>query len=444
MGNGGTSRLRDIFCFMKGLLERNDARKSPPPAMMLPMSHFLLFGNHPRLSLAEYRAVRPALGDAPQLMAQGAVVEDPDWDGAWLMEQLGGTVKLGDVVLSCPLEELTAERLADLCKERPRGKDVDFGCSVIGGTPGARRGLERLPLHLKRALKTHGVKSRWVTSKDSPNLSPAAVAKLKLTTEGYDFVLLAEGPAGPDSVTRRKMVHVGLTTHVQNADAWSARDYGRPARDDENGMLPPKLARVMVNLARTEHGQALLDPFCGSGTVLMEAALATGAAAIIGSDIAEKQAAASEANTEWLVAQGILTRKDRERIRVFQSDVKKIADHRVRGVDRVVTEGDLGPPLRGNEPQKQLDKNRERIETLWRDTLRALRPLLAPGARLVTCWPSFKTSHGLARVNLNDALGGLGYRLINPLEGWDPSGAPLIYHREGQRVARRIVVMEKH
>ncbi len=397
------------------------------------MHHFLVFGNHPRLSLAEYRAVRPQMKEAPRLMAHGAIVEDADWDGARLMEQLGGTVKLGDIVLSCDADELTAEKLADLCKERPRGNDVAFGCSVIGGTPGVRRSLERLPLHIKRALKSHGVKSRWVTSKDSPSLSPAAVAKLKLTTEGYDFVLLADG----------KTVHVGLTTHVQNADAWSARDYGRPARDDENGMLPPKLARVMVNLARVEDGQTLLDPFCGSGTVLMEAALATGAQAIIGSDVAEKQTLSSEKNTAWLVEQGILTNKDRERIRAFHSDVKKIADHKLPSIDRVVTEGDLGPPLRGSESQKQLDKNKELIETLWRETLRALHPMLSKGARLVVCWPSFKTSHGLSRVNMNDDLSGLGYRLINPLDGWDNTEAPLIYHREGQRVARRIVVMEK-
>lgn len=398
------------------------------------MKHFLVFGTHPRLSLAEYRSLRPEMTAAPRLMANGCVVEDPGWDGQGLMDRLGGTVKLGDIALTMPADELDADRLADLCAERPRGNDVAFGCSVVGGTPGVRRALERLPLHVKRALKSRGIRSRWVTSKDSPALSPAAVAKLELTTKGYDFVLLAEG----------KDVHVGLTTHVQDADAWSARDYGRPARDDEAGMLPPKLARMMVNLARIGDGMTLLDPFCGSGTVLMEAALTTDATHIIGSDANAKQVDATNRNTDWLVVQGVLKPDDRARTKTFVSDVKSLGSHLTpMTVDRVVTEGDLGPPLRGSEPQKQLDKNREAVERLWHDALTSLHPLLKTNARLVVVWPSFKTSTGLARVKMDDEVATLGYRVANPLAGWDDTGAPLIYHREGQKVARRIVLLEK-
>ena len=88
------------------------------------MKRFLVFGNHPRLSLAEYRALRPALTDTPHLMAHGAVIEDdPDWNGQQLMEQLGGTVKLGDVVLTCEADELDAERLAQICVDHPRSQD---------------------------------------------------------------------------------------------------------------------------------------------------------------------------------------------------------------------------------------------------------------------------------------------------------------------------------
>lgn len=266
-------------------------------------------------------------------------------------------------------------------------------------------------------------------------LSPAAVAKLKLTTEGYDFVILPEGTN----------VHVGLTTHVQDADAWSHRDYGRPIRDDENGMLPPKLARMMVNLAQVKDGDTIIDPFCGSGTVLMEAVLATAASKIIGSDLEAKQVASTERNISWMAeTAGILTRASRERIHTFTSDVRTIRDHLTSDtINAVITEGSLGPPLRGHEYQDQLDKNKVTIEALWKDALTALHPTLAVGARLVICWPSFKTSNGLARVGLDAEVDALGYRLMNPLEGWDASNGPMVYHREKQRVARRIVVLER-
>lgn len=37
--------------------------------------------------------------------------------------------------------------------------------------------------------------------------------------------------------------------------------------------MPPKLARVMVNLAQPKKGDLLLDPFCGTGSMLIEAGL---------------------------------------------------------------------------------------------------------------------------------------------------------------------------
>jgi tRNA G10 N-methylase Trm11 len=367
-------------------------------------------------------------------MANGAVVDDDHWNGERLMEQLGGTVKLGDIVLSCPAKDLTPEHLATLMQERPRGTDVDFGCSVIGGSPGVRRQLERLPLHLKRALKTQGVKSRWVTSKDSPSLSPAAVAKLQLTTRGYDLVLLVDG----------MNVHVGLTTHVQNADAWSTRDYGRPCRDDENGMLPPKLARMMVNLAGVRSGDTLLDPFCGSGTVLMEATLATDAAQIIGSDIAPKQIEDTKKNISWLIQNHVLHAEDDDRITIHVADATNIEKMLApTSISRVISEGDLGPPLRGSEKLGVIEKNRDAVTELWKKTLTSLRPCLTNDARLVLIWPSYKTTHGIARVKLDDDCTRLGYRIVNPLAGWDNTGAPLVYHREGQHVARRIVILER-
>ena len=37
--------------------------------------------------------------------------------------------------------------------------------------------------------------------------------------------------------------------------------------------MPPKLARCMVNLAKPKTGELVLDPFCGTGSMLIEAAL---------------------------------------------------------------------------------------------------------------------------------------------------------------------------
>ncbi|MEM2815934.1 MAG: DNA methyltransferase [Candidatus Bathyarchaeia archaeon] len=47
--------------------------------------------------------------------------------------------------------------------------------------------------------------------------------------------------------------------------------------------MPPKLARGMVNLARAKAGKLVFDPFCGTGSILIEAALV--GCRIIGVDV---------------------------------------------------------------------------------------------------------------------------------------------------------------
>lgn len=49
------------------------------------------------------------------------------------------------------------------------------------------------------------------------------------------------------------------------------------------GSMSPKLARCMVNLSRVTEGQLLLDPFCGTGGILIEAGLI--GCKVVGSDI---------------------------------------------------------------------------------------------------------------------------------------------------------------
>lgn len=395
------------------------------------MNHFAVFGTHPRLSLAEFHAIKPSL-PSPITIGAAALFEEEAWNGASLMQLLGGTTKLGDLVGSIPLDELNGDRLADLLDWQADGA-IDFGCSLFAESKNTHKRFQRLPLLLKKALKERGLSSRWVTGKEGEDLSPAAVAKMHLDETGHDVCIFVHNG----------IAHVGITTHVQDADAWSLRDYGRPARDDENGMLPPKLARMMVNLAAITSGETMLDPFCGSGTILMEAALATDARHLIGTDLAAKQITDTQRNVSWLVAQSILSATDAQRIETHTHDARMLSQIIKRDtIDAVVTEGYLGPMLRGHESQHILQRNADDITDLWKKTLTELRPLVTAHARLVCVWPAFKTAPGTARVNLENDIDALGYRLVDPFTGWEVPTGPLLYHRAGQKVMRRIALIE--
>lgn len=392
------------------------------------MLHFAIFGIHPRLSLAEFRALKSAI-PAPICIGNGALFDDSEWDGAELMNTLGGTVKLGDVIATVSAEELNGRRIAEELGSRIGDKAIDFGLTVIGS-----KRFMKLPIEFKRALKSRGIASRWVTGKEGSEIAPAAIAKMNLTSKGFDLCVFVDGSDA----------HIGVTTHVQDADAWSLRDYGRPARSEAKGMLPPKLARMMVNLAMipTTH-VTLLDPFCGSGTILMEAALSRKDVALIGSDNDQTQIADTKKNNSWLMEKNILSENDEKRITVFLSDARHLSQKlEPNSVHRVVSEGYLGPLLHGSESLLALKRNAKEISDLWIETLTELRPLLTKDARLVCVWPAFKTTGGVVRVDLEQDIPAIGYATVDPFAGWNIQPGPLLYHREGQRVMRRIVIIE--
>jgi tRNA (guanine10-N2)-dimethyltransferase len=63
------------------------------------------------------------------------------------------------------------------------------------------------------------------------------------------------------------------------------------------GSMSPKLARCMVNLSRVTEGQLLLDPFCGTGGILIEAGLI--GCKVVGSDVYWKMKNGTSINLDY-------------------------------------------------------------------------------------------------------------------------------------------------
>lgn len=63
------------------------------------------------------------------------------------------------------------------------------------------------------------------------------------------------------------------------------------------GSMSPKLARCMVNLSRVKKGDLLLDPFCGTGGILIEAGLI--GCKVVGSDMYWKMKNGTAINLEF-------------------------------------------------------------------------------------------------------------------------------------------------
>ena len=155
---------------------------------------------------------------------------------------------------------------------------------------------------------------------------------------------------------------IGITRSVQPFDEFSRRDYGRPNRDPRSGMLPPKLAQIMINLSRTQKTATLLDPFCGSGTIIQEALL-MGYTQVIGSDISQSAVENTKTNLAWLKLKAQ---------QLIVSNVAALAKHvPAQSIDAVVTEPYLGPPLLGNVPLEHIKNTLHTLAALYHDAFGA-------------------------------------------------------------------------
>jgi tRNA G10 N-methylase Trm11 len=414
------------------------------------MKYFFLLGSNPTLSLAELSAVF-ALGEnlgykAELVGKQNVLVLDLEESIATsaLIKKLGGTIKIGIIDSEVkPTPATILPTLKNLVKGiTPVGK-FKFGISYYGEN---KLNTKVLGMELKKFLKESDISSRWVTSKET-ELSSVVVGQNKLTTSGKEFVLLQAND---------KLL-IGYTLAVQPFKELSFRDYGRPARDDLSGMLPPKLAQIMINLTginvETRHGASLLDPFCGSGTILTEAIL-MGFKNLIGSDISKKAIEDTKKNVEWVAKNYKLQTlptclPDRQagrqvtNYKLFNKSASQISQVlKSNSIDAIITEPYLGPQ-RG---RIDFNKVKHELEKLYSESFAEFKKILKPSGKIVMIWPVFSETAKLSFLSPNLS----GFKICSPI----PSEFlkyksiklternTIIYNRPGQKVWREVVILQ--
>jgi len=386
------------------------------------MKMFAILGLHPELSLTELETVTKAKAD--QSSDQVAIFES-DAHIQELQSTLGGTQKIGEVLGTVKDHQEIQKHLRALILDHEIDGKLKFGISVYDlGSPKRTKEIQKyihkVGISLKKEIKDSGQSVRLVTSKD-PVLSTVVVAKNKLVSKGIEFVLLVDAAE----------IQIGITKSVQDFEDWSHRDYDRPGRDAKSGMLPPKLARIMINLAGVDPKPSyLLDPFCGSGTILMEASL-LGFDNVIGSDISQKAIDDTSDNMHWLSKEQYRV-ADNTLICETATELTKHLDK--NSIDVIVTEPFLGNPRSGNERVQDIEHAIEALTKLYESSFKELDKILKPGGVVVVASPIHFVKEREFSVPTIKILQKLGYT---------PMQRPLLYKREQQHLGRNILVYKK-
>jgi len=150
-----------------------------------------------------------------------------------------------------------------------------------------------------------------------------------------------------------------------------------------------KLARCMVNLAHAKSGKTVLDPFCGTGTTLLEAAL-IGCEAI-GIDVQRRMAEGTRRNlAQFGLNSGIIV-----------ADARKLPFTKI---DAVVTDPPYG---------KSATTLKASTKTLVENILSTTKTLLRKGQRICIALPIMVNQQGQVEHMSKDLAGfveGLGFK----------------------------------
>ena len=338
-----------------------------------------------------------------------------------IVMDLGGTIKIGEVKTRFPTETI---KEAVLKKNKQAKSEIIESLVLSGIVDGIAKSEEKVLFGvsvyctestlrsssmciqrfvgsaLKDELADLGKKSKFMgfsNERKQAQLSHVEVLKKNLV-ENKAEVLFCIG---------RNETFVASTVAVHNPFEFQKRDIYKPNQRKIFGM-PPRIARIMVNLSACAPGLVLLDPFCGVGTILQEALLER--AMVVGMDVNPWCIKATSENLEWLVREYGLEGSD---FRVLQGDVSKLVEKiGQEAVDCIVCEPDLGPALRQVPTGPYAEKIIEKLKPLYFGFLEQAYRALKPSGRLVLVTPYIKTRSGQSvTMPIGEKLEHLGFKV---------------------------------
>lgn len=372
-------------------------------------------GSHPELSLAELRIV---FGKKEIKRWLGIALFDlttEEVSGQYF--KLGGVPRYGNVIAELQEEKDMAPHLLPVLKESlSKVERKEYILSLYG-------------VHANKRMLHHDLKDQLSGVKydgkfEEPQHAPAVSAHV-LQRGGHEY----------SAISHEKKVYVIKTEQVQDAKFWSIIDAERPSRDMKIGMLPAKLARMMVNLTGIQSDGLLWDPFVGQATIAMQGAVLN--IPVLGTDKSGLSITKAKENMTWLVKKGLVSQAKHQ---FYAETIEKVKldPH----VTAIATEPFLGKPhFKPFTSEFLAKKEWQTINRLYGTLLQQASRLLRKGQRLVFVKPVFAF------------LANNGGRWYNPPLSASPDAwkvpellkdlGSLLWVQRDNVVGREIVILEK-
>jgi len=373
---------------------------------------------------------------------------DLDIRVAQMMKILGGTIKIFKII--GPMTNNIKSTLENYIENNLK-KEGKFNFALSSySTKFDQRRINSLGLEMKKDFKGK-YSSRFVQLREGKEVSTILSLKSKLVDEGFEFGLFNES--------------IGILVATTDPVEWSVRDYEKPAGDKYSGMLPPKVARMMINLALGCHSRLdlesrkvtgldprvkpeddkasclVVDPFCGSGNILLEAMVL--GCDVFGSDVSAKAVRDSQENVEWLEQ----SQNYKAKVKIITADatsadfISLIENYKFKIANydcmAVVCEPYLGEPKKYKPSLSAARGEYKKIKEIYLNFFNNLLALQTNKMSLTFCivFPLVETIEGTQYSLYRDCVDEI--KKI----GYTELRFPLIYGRDYQVVKREIALL---
>lgn len=416
-----------------------------------------ILGRQPELGLAELESL---YGAAALRRVSEHVVCIKAPDSSIVFARLGGSTRLARIVsvVQSSNWKVVEKELASLARKGTLSSlaigKLHLGISAYGFSLTPAK-IQATALTLKKMLRS-SARSVRVVPNTEVELNTAQVLHNQLATDkGVELLVVADGAR----------TIIAKTTAAQDIDSYTLRDRGRPKRDARVGMLPPKLAQIIINLAvgplnkdslaqlakiparkPVPHAfvdQTILDPFCGTGVLLQEAMLM--GYEVIGTDLEPRMITYSKQNLAWISEQYQRELPDYTLeagdATSFDWGQSVAPEKSAPFLDFVACETYLGRPFTTAPPRDVLEQTVSDVNVIVRKFLANIYPQLEPGTRLCLAVPAWQLQPNVFRhLPVVDSLEEMGY---NQLSFEHVLSSQLLYYREDQIVARELLVLTR-
>ncbi|MHA1902420.1 MAG: TRM11 family SAM-dependent methyltransferase [Candidatus Thorarchaeota archaeon] len=252
------------------------------------------------------------------------------------------------------------------------------------------------------------------------------------------------------AVFTEQKLYFAKTVVVYDSMLQQYRDESRPYISSEIS-TSPKICRTLLNLAGARSGDTVLDPFCGTGTLLMEAALLD--MKCIGIDYEGDAVQGSRSNLKWL-GRDLGQWVDFQIMKGNSRHVSSLID---KQVDAIAFEPHLGPVYKKKPSEEEAQATISELTDLYKEVLTGLASILRPEGRVGMTVPVIISTKGPVTVDLREMVSDTGFeiRKLLPKDAIRAKGPrqtdleirpnrdSLPERKRGQTVQRAIVMLGK-